>query len=175
MVKRRSVTNKQEFFSSDKDLNSHRPGRPRLAFESSAERTLHQQHLKAERNRRYKAKLQQEKLDGKGQRLQAYKDRRNLQKTRRFGNYALLNAPTAAAMKRLAIGKDHVDKQYAAMQAAHSEWSRLVQREPELSAVCAELPDLLRNSGKTFYVSIHKYSSGSDNPGTAWPTTAGLS
>ena len=115
----------------------------------------HQQHLKAERNRRYKAKLQQEKLDGKGQRLQAYKDRRNLQKTRSFGNYALLAAPTAAAIKRLAIGKDHVDKQYAAMQAAHSEWSRLVQREPELSAVCAELPDLLRNCGKTFY---HQHS-----------------
>ena len=115
----------------------------------------HQQHLKAERNRRYKAKLQQEKLDGKGQRLQAYKDRRNLQKARRFGNYALLAAPTAAAIRRLTIGKDHVDKQYAAMQAAHSEWSRLVQREPELSAVCAELPDLLRNCGKTFY---HQHS-----------------
>ena len=77
MVKRRSVTNKQEFFSSDKDLNSHRPGRPRLAFKSEEERVAHQQHLKAERNRRYKAKLKQEQLDGKGQRLQAYKDRKS--------------------------------------------------------------------------------------------------
>ena len=115
----------------------------------------HQQHLKAERNRRYKAKLRQEKLDGKGQRLQAYKDRRNLQKARRFGNYALLAAPTAAALERLQIGKNHVDKQCAAMQAAHSEWSRLVEREPELSAVCAELPELLRSCGKTFY---HQHS-----------------
>ena len=116
---------------------------------------MHLQHLKRERDRRYKAKLKQEQLDGKGQRLQAYKDRRNLQKTRRFGNYALLAAPTAAAIKRLAIGKDHVDKQYAAMQAAQSEWTRLVEREPELSAVCAELPDLLRSCGKTFY---HQHS-----------------
>ena len=76
-------------------------------------------------------------------------------KTRRFGNYALLNAPTAAALERLQMGKNHVDKQYAAMQAAHSEWARLVQREPELSAVCAELPDLLRKCGKTFY---HQHS-----------------
>ena len=93
---------------------------------------MHLQHLQRERNRRYKAKLKQEKLDGKGQRLQAYKDRRNRQKARRFGNYALLAAPTASAIERLTIGKEHVDKQYAAMQAAHSEWSRLVEREPEL-------------------------------------------
>ena len=48
-----------------------------------------------------------------------------------------------------------MDRQYAAVQAAHREWSRLVQREPELSAVCAELPDLLRKCGKTFY---HQHS-----------------
>ena len=136
-------------------MRINRPGRPKLAFKSSEDRVSHQKHLKAERDRRYKAKLKQEKLDGKGQRLQAYKDCRNRQKARRFGNYALLAAPTAAALERLQIGKNHVDKQYVAMQAAHSEWSRLVQREPELSAVCAELPDLLRNCSKTFY---HQHS-----------------
>ena len=115
----------------------------------------HQKHLKAEKDRRYKAKLKQEKLDGNGQRLQFYKDRKSRSAARRHGDYALLAAPTAAAIARLQLGKDYCDKQYLAMQAAHSEWSRLVKREPELSALCAELPELLRNCGKTFY---HQHS-----------------
>ena len=99
MVKRKKP-NKSAYYD-ECDLRINRPGRPKLSFQSEAERTLHLQHLKRERDRRYKAKLRQEQLDGDGRRLQAFKDRKNRQRARRCGNYALLAAPTAAAIARL--------------------------------------------------------------------------
>ena len=57
MVKRKAP-NKSAYYDDDKCIK--RAGKQRLAFKSSEERVSHQKRLKAERDRRYKAKLKQE-------------------------------------------------------------------------------------------------------------------
>ena len=56
MVKRQRTKheNKDEYFSTDKDVNPYRPGRPARVFSSEEERRMFMKQRKKEIDRRYK-------------------------------------------------------------------------------------------------------------------------
>ena len=99
MVKQRKRNdNKDEYFSTDVELNPCRPGRPARVFSSEEERSVFRKQMKKDADRRYKDKLKAEAEQGNAERYAAFKNRKHLQKARRYGNPRLLRQPTAAAL-----------------------------------------------------------------------------
>jgi predicted ArsR family transcriptional regulator len=102
MVKQRKRNdNKDEYFSTDVELNPCRPGRPARVFSSEEERSVFRKQMKKDADRRYKDKLKAEAEQGNAERYAAFKNRKQQQKARRYGNPRLLQQPTAAALLRL--------------------------------------------------------------------------
>ena len=102
-------------------------------------------------HRRYKDKLKAEAEQGNAQRYAAFKNRKQQQKARRFGNPRLLQQPTAAALLRFEQIKIRCANAYSAALGLHESWQKLVQREPDLSILCNQLPDLCVRVAKTCY------------------------
>jgi hypothetical protein len=99
MVKRQKKhENKDEYFSTDVELNPSRPGRPARVFSSEEERRMFVQQRKKEINRRYTDKMMDEASQGQAERYTAFKNCKQQQKARRYGNRLLVRQPTAAAL-----------------------------------------------------------------------------
>ncbi len=87
MVKRQKKhENKDEYFSTDVELNPSRPGRPARVFSSEEERRMFMKQRKKEINRRYKDKMMDEASQGQAERYTAFKNCKQQQKARRYGN-----------------------------------------------------------------------------------------
>ena len=83
------------------------------------------------RDKLYKVKVKQEKLQGNRKLLQALKYEKHVKRVQRGGIDALLAGPIADAIDKLHFLKDYCDKQYSAMQANHTHsgkgWSSASQ------------------------------------------------
>ena len=86
MVKQKKPENKDEYFSTDVKLNPFRPGRPARVFSSEEERIVFRKQMKKDADRRYKDKLKAEAEQGNAERYAAFKNRKQQQKARRYGN-----------------------------------------------------------------------------------------
>ena len=87
MVKRQKKhENNDEYFSTEVELNPYRPGRPARVFSSEEERLRFRKQRKKEIDRRYKDKLKEEAEQGNLERFTAYKNCKQRQKARRYGN-----------------------------------------------------------------------------------------
>jgi hypothetical protein len=77
MVKRQKKhENKDEYFSTDVELNPYRPGRPARVFSSEEERRMFMKQRKKEIDRRYKEKMKDEASQGQAERYTAFKNRK---------------------------------------------------------------------------------------------------
>ena len=75
MVKQRKRhENKDEYFSTDVELNPNRAGRPARVFSSEEERLGFRKQRKKEIDRRYKDKLKEDAEQGNLERFTAYKN-----------------------------------------------------------------------------------------------------
>jgi hypothetical protein len=77
MVKRQKKhENKDEYFSTEVELNPCRPGRPARVFSSEEERRMFMKQRKKEIDRRYKEKMKDEASQGQAERYTAFKNRK---------------------------------------------------------------------------------------------------
>ena len=76
MVKQKKHENKDEYVSTDVELNPSRPGRPARVFSSEEERRIFRQQRKKDANRRYKEKMKDEASQGQAERYTAFKNRK---------------------------------------------------------------------------------------------------
>ena len=77
MVKRQKKhENKDEYVSTDVELNPSRVGRPARVFSSEEERRMFMKQRKKEINRRYKDKMMDEASQGQAERYTAFKNRK---------------------------------------------------------------------------------------------------
>ena len=77
MVKRQKKhENKDEYFSTDVELNLFRPGRPARVFSSEEERRVFRQQRIKNVDLRYKNKLTAQAEQGKSERYTAFKNRK---------------------------------------------------------------------------------------------------